>query len=316
MPQPSVASSDGGGDAAGLDDAVAHRALERVPGAEVAVERPVLREAAREPEARACPSSCGGSATAAGRRRRAGRSGSSGPQPSAPSTSPQAASTSATHCDVRVGAAVRRAREREVAVAEPEALEHAGAHAAERLQRLDRRAREHGQVRVRPGRRDPSGCTTHQATRCSDSTAPPRRATTRVRSAPPASARGSPRSSAARRRARTSRRRRPPCPRAACRSRRSARSRSRSWAGRSSSSRMALQFGSSCGTQRILSSWPLSSDMRNTATALTGIRQPGERRLGHADHRVERVAVLAAACRSRSRSRSDRRRRRRGSGRA
>ena len=52
---------------------------------------------------------------------------------------------------VRVGPAVRRARERQVALAEPEALEHAGAHAAERLQRLDRRPREHRQLRVRPG---------------------------------------------------------------------------------------------------------------------------------------------------------------------
>ena len=32
--------------------------------------------------------------------------------------------------------------------------------------------------------------------------------------------------------------------------------------------------GPQCGTQRILSSWPLSSDMRKTATAVTAIRQP------------------------------------------
>jgi hypothetical protein len=42
---------------------------------------------------------------------------------------------------VRVAAAVRGARHREVLGAEPEALRHAGAHARQRLERLGRRAR-------------------------------------------------------------------------------------------------------------------------------------------------------------------------------
>ena len=44
--------------------------------------------------------------------------------------------------DVLGRAAVRRARHREVAIVEPEALEHAGAHGGQRLQRLGRRAQE------------------------------------------------------------------------------------------------------------------------------------------------------------------------------
>ena len=225
-------------------------------------------------------------------RPRAGRAAAPGRSRARSSRSPQAASTSATTatwagdppCDAHASARWR--------VAEPEALEHAGAHAAERLQRLDRRAREHRQLRVWPahgavGVHDAPG----DAVLGLDRTAPDRDDARQERA--PASAPGSPRSAAARARARTSRRRRPPCPRAACRSRRSARSRSA--AGRAGRRARAapLQFGSSCGTQRILSSWPLSSVMRKTAIAVTGIRQPRERRLGDADHRVERVAVLA-----------------------
>ena len=55
--------------------------------------------------------------------------------------------------DVVARAAVRRAGEREVAGPQPEALEHARAHAAERLQRLDRGAGEHRQVGVGPADR-------------------------------------------------------------------------------------------------------------------------------------------------------------------
>ena len=44
--------------------------------------------------------------------------------------------------DVLGRAAVRRARHREVAIVEVEALEHAGAHGRQRLQRLGRRAQE------------------------------------------------------------------------------------------------------------------------------------------------------------------------------
>jgi len=54
------------------------------------------------------------------------------------------------HRDVLRRAAVRGAREREMARAEPEALDDARAHAPERLQRLHRRAREHGEIAVRP----------------------------------------------------------------------------------------------------------------------------------------------------------------------
>ena len=54
---------------------------------------------------------------------------------------------------VGVGPAVRGARQGQVALSEPEPLEHAGAHAAERLQRLDGRPREHGQLGIRPGDR-------------------------------------------------------------------------------------------------------------------------------------------------------------------
>ena len=54
---------------------------------------------------------------------------------------------------------------------------------------------------------------------------------------------------------------------------------------------MWLQFGSVSGTQRILLSSAFSSRIRNSATGLTSIRQPGERRLRHDDHRVQRVPV-------------------------
>jgi hypothetical protein len=53
--------------------------------------------------------------------------------------------------DVRGGAAVRGARQREVALAEPEPLEHPRAHAAERLERLDGGPREDGQLRIGTG---------------------------------------------------------------------------------------------------------------------------------------------------------------------
>ena len=122
---------------------------------------------------RACPSSCGGSATAARRsaargsqrqlRPAAERALDAGRRPRAPRpTTPTCAGE--PPCDAHASARWR--------VAEPEALEHAGAHAAERLQRLDRRAREDRQLRRRARRTAPSGCATHQATRCSDSDRP------------------------------------------------------------------------------------------------------------------------------------------------
>jgi len=49
--------------------------------------------------------------------------------------------------------------------------------------------------------------------------------------------------------------------------------------------------GSWSGTQRILSSIPLSSCILNSAIRLDRDHAAGERCLGHADHRVERVAV-------------------------
>src|SRR3954466_13537886 len=72
---------------------------------------------------------------------------------------------------------------------------------------------------------------------------------------------------------------------------------------------MWLQLGSVKGTQRILLSSAFSSRMRNSATGLTSMRQPGnvgsgadimtaslvgaagKRRLGADDHDVQRVAV-------------------------
>ena len=191
MPQPSVASSLAAVDAARLGDR--RRASRPGAGGRRGSSRRAAspRPGSGRARTRACPSSCGGSATALRAPAARGSSGSSGPQASASSSRPHASSTSATTptcaaeppCDAQASARCR--------VAELEALEHAGAHAAERLQRLDRGAREHGQVGIRAGRPHPSGSATHQATRCSDSTAPPRSATTRVRSASPASARGS-----------------------------------------------------------------------------------------------------------------------------
>ena len=60
---------------------------------------------------------------------------------------------------------------------------------------------------------------------------------------------------------------------------------------------MCDQFGSVSGTQRILLSSAFWSRMRNSATGLTSIRQPGN--VGSLDARscVERVAVRRRASR-------------------
>ena len=179
-------------DAAGLGDRLAHGALQRMADAEVAVERPALRHAAGESErvlARAVVAEP----------RRAHAVG-----------------------DARVERQLRTAGER--VLHQAARVEHLGddvgvvARAAVRRARRARGgAGRGGSARARPARTLPSacsgltaeraktgrsgsgpatlpsGCTTHQATRCSDSTAPPRSATTRVRTRAPASGRGSPR---------------------------------------------------------------------------------------------------------------------------
>ena len=138
-----------------------------------------------------------------------------------------------------------------------------------------------------------SGATAHQATRCSISRIEPRRAYTRVRSAPPGGERGAPRSAAWRGRGRTSRRPRPPCPRAACRSRRSARSRCAAGpAGRRGCSheapvRVLVRDAEDLVVLALVVAHAEHGDRLDRDHAA------GERRLGHADHRVQRVAVLA-----------------------
>jgi hypothetical protein len=118
--------------------------------AEVAVERPVLGQAAREAErvlARAVVPDP--RPPRAARRARVERQ----LRPAAEGRLDQPARREhlGDALDVRLRPAVRRARQRQVALAQAEALEHAGAHATQRLERLDRRAREHRQLRVGPG---------------------------------------------------------------------------------------------------------------------------------------------------------------------
>ena len=134
-------------DAARRGDGVAHRALERMPGAEVAVQRPALVQAAGEPErvlARAVVADPR-RPHVLGRPRVARQL-----RPAGERLLAQAAGLEhlADRRDVVRGAAVRRAGHRQVARPEPEALDDAGADAPQRLQRLDRGAREHRQLRV------------------------------------------------------------------------------------------------------------------------------------------------------------------------
>ena len=136
-------------DAAGLGDAVAHRALERMADAEVPVERPALLDAAGEAErvlARAVVADPRGGV--AGRSR--GSSGSSGPQPSAPSTRPVASSTSATTPTCAAEPPWEAQASARWRVPSPKCSSDARADAPQRLQRLHRGAGEHGQAAVGP----------------------------------------------------------------------------------------------------------------------------------------------------------------------
>ena len=54
-----------------------------------------------------------------------------------------------------------------------------------------------------------------------------------------------------------------------------------------------FQPGSVSGTQRTLSSIPLSSSIRNSAIGLTSIMQPGKVGSETQHHHVERVPVLS-----------------------
>ena len=145
----------GGLDAERVGHGVGHRALQRMRGVEVALDRPALDDAQREPErvlARAVVVDAPRRARA-GRRPPPGRAAATAPQARCPTPRPQAARISATRatcsgeppCEAQAIARWRSSR--------PEALEHAGAHGRQRLQRLGRRAQEGLLVVVAVGQR-------------------------------------------------------------------------------------------------------------------------------------------------------------------
>ena len=122
---------------------VGHRALQRVGGVEIALDGPALHDAQRQPErvlARAVvvdaprrPPQGGG------RHRVTGRGHSAGEVPDA---QPAGREDLGHPRDVLGRAAVRRARQGEVAVVESQALQDAGLDGRQSLQRLGRRAHE------------------------------------------------------------------------------------------------------------------------------------------------------------------------------
>ena len=144
------AAVDGLGDAGavhagGLEDRVVHRLLQRVAGVEVALERPALADAQGEPQrvlARAVVVDAvraalerGGGARVAGEQRAAAERALA---------DPAGEQDLGDAREVLAVAAVRRARDREVARRELEALEDAGADGGQGLERLGRRAQEDG----------------------------------------------------------------------------------------------------------------------------------------------------------------------------
>ena len=191
MPQPSTASSTAASStphASATQSRIAR--LQRVPGAEVAVERPALEQAARQAErvlARAV--------VADPRRPRAARAargsrGRSGPQPSAASWRPQARRISPTTARAPPpppweAQASARCRSPSAKRSSTPARTLPSACSGLEAERANTGRAASGPVAA------PSGSTAHQAIRCSLSRAPPRRATTRIRSAPPAGRRAS-----------------------------------------------------------------------------------------------------------------------------
>ena len=125
-----------------------------------------------------------------------------------------------------------------------------------------------------------------------DAHRPPGRA--RSFSPRPRTARGPPAAAPSRDRRRPSRRYRRSCPRAACRSRRSARPRAASGAPTSASERTCAQCGSPSATHRILSSAPLSSCISEHADRARVHPAARERRLVEQDDRVGVVAVAGS----------------------
>ena len=173
--------------------AALHRLLQRMPGVEVALDRPALRDRERDRRRRACPSSCGAPARACRRRRaeharRPDRAGRPAPHARSVSSRPAACRISRTRRTWSIAAAVRRAGEREVLGGESEALGHPGAHAAQRLERLRRRAREDPRTGIGGGRHAGPRARRRrirvaQATRCSDLDRP-RRGARETRASP------------------------------------------------------------------------------------------------------------------------------------
>src|SRR6185312_408967 len=120
-----------------LEDRVVHRALERVAGVEVALDRPALGHAEGEGERVLARAVVVDAVRRAGQCRGGARV-ARGQRPAGERLLADAAGAEdlADAGEVAAVAAVRRARDREMALAEAEALEHARADRGQRLERL------------------------------------------------------------------------------------------------------------------------------------------------------------------------------------